>query len=88
MKVFVITNQTLTTNSSYYGVVAVVKTLDNAHAVLSTEEKDFLNDVEQDIIIDFNFSNLNIKEENLKLRIEDKVTGMFIEWNIEECEIK
>ena len=46
MKVFVVTNQTLTHDSSYYEVIAVCSTLEKAQTVLGTCESDFIKELE------------------------------------------
>ena len=42
MKIFVVTNQCVTHDSSYYEVIAACSTLDEAQAVLGTCEADFI----------------------------------------------
>lgn len=89
MKVFVITNQALYYDSSYFDVVAVTKTLESARAVVGTCKKDFLEGVDNRY---YNptfteFSNLDIEEQDLQLCITDKSTGFYEKFVIEELEL-
>ena len=82
MKVFVVTNQCITHDSSYYEVIAVCSTLEKAQAVLGTCESDFIKGLESDESLgienlDFYTNSLSIKEEEMQLTITDECTGMF-----------
>ena len=82
MKVFVVTNQCVTHDSSYYDVIAVCSTLEKAQAVLGTCESDFIKGLESDESLgienlDFYTNSLSIKEEEMQLTITDECTGMF-----------
>lgn len=89
MKVYVITNYALHHDSTYYDVIAVTKSKEDAYAVLATEKHDFLEIIENGgMQPDFNdFTNLNIIEEECVLKIEDNITNMFEEWTITECNL-
>lgn len=92
MKVFVVTNQCLMHDSSYYEVIAVCDTLEKARAVLGTCERDFIlaleNSEAQGIEnIDFDTQSLDIIEDSLELTITDKITGMFDKYTITEVDL-
>ena len=82
MKIFVVTNQCVTHDSSYYEVIAACSTLDEAQAVLGTCEADFIKGLELNESLgienlDFHCANINIEEESMQLTITDECTGMF-----------
>lgn len=92
MKVYVVTNQCLTHNSSYYEVVAVYDSLIKAQAFIGTNEIDFLKNLESDEASgidnpDFNTRNLSINETSMELSIMDNATGMFSVFTITAMEI-
>ena len=92
MKVYVVTNQCLMHDSSYYDVIAVCDSLSKAQSVLGTSELDFIKNLEseesRDIKnIDFNVRNLSIEETPMKLSIKDTATGMFSIFTITDIEI-
>ena len=92
MKVYVVTNQYLTHDSSYYDVIAVCDSLSKAQTVLGTSEVDFIKNLESDELrgienIDFNVRSLSIEETPMKLSIIDNVTSMFSIFTITEIEI-
>ena len=93
MKVFVVTNQTLTHDSSYYEVIAVCSTLEKAQTVLGTCESDFIKELEINESLgienpDFHTDNLDIKEDDMQLAIIDENTGMFDIYIIHEVELR
>lgn len=93
MKVFVVTNQTLIHDSSYYDVITVCSTLEKAQAVLGTCESDFIKGLELDESLgienlDFCTKSLSIKEEEMQLTITDECTGMFDIYTIHEVELR
>lgn len=93
MKVFVVTNQCITHNSSYYEVIAVCSTLKQAQAVLGTCEADFVKGLELDESVgienpDFHLANINIDEEERQLTITDEKTGMFDKYVINEMKLE
>ena len=92
MKVYVVTNQCLTHNSSYYEVIAVCDSLSKAQAILGTNELDFIKNLESNEAngmddIDFNTRSLSIDESPMELSIMDNVTGMFSIFTITAMEI-
>lgn len=93
MKVFVVTNQALTHDSSYYEVIAVCSTLEKAQTVLGTCESDFIKELEANESLgiensDFHCANINIEEESMQLTITDEKTGMFDIYTIHEVELR
>lgn len=92
MKVYVVTNQCLMHDSSYYEVIAVCDSLSKAQAVLGTNEMDFLKNLESDEASsiknpDFDTRSLSIDESPMELSIMDNVTGMFSVFTITAMEI-
>lgn len=92
MKVFVVTNQSLVHNYSFYEVIAVCSTLEKAQAVLGTCESDFIKELEltESLRIenpDFHSANINIEEESMQLTITDEKTGMFDKYTIHEVDL-
>lgn len=93
MNVFVVTNQCVTHNSSYYEVIAVRSTLEKAQTVLGTCEADFIKGLELDESLgienpDFHLVDINIEEDSMQLIITDEKTGMFDKYIINEMELK
>ena len=93
MNVFVVTNQELTHDSSYYEVIAVCSTLEKAQAVLGTCESDFINWLELNEKLgiedpDFHLADMNIEAGVFELTITDQKTGMFGKYSIDEMELK
>ena len=92
MKVFVVTNQSLVHNYSFYEVVAVCSTLEKAQTVLGTCESDFIKELELNESLrienpDFHSANINIEEESMQLTITDEKTGMFDKYTIHEVDL-
>ena len=92
MKVYVVTNQGLMHDSSYYDVIAVCNSLSKAQAVLGTSEFDFIKNLESEESrgiknVDFHTRNLSINENPMELSIKDTVTGMFSIFTITDMEI-
>lgn len=92
MKVFVVTNQCVTHDSSYYEVIAACSTLDEAQTVLGTCEADFIKGLELNEGLgiensDFHCANINIEEESMQLTITDEKTGMFDKYTIHEVDL-
>ena len=92
MNVFVVTNQCVTHNSSYYEVIAVRSTLEKAQTVLGTCEADFIKGLELNESLgiensDFHCANINIEEESMQLTITDEKTGMFDKYTIHEVDL-
>ena len=93
MEVYVVTNQCLMHDSSYYDVIAVCDSLSKAQAVLGTSELDFIKNLESEESrgiknIDFHTRNLSINENPMELSIKDTVTGMFSIFTITDIEVK
>lgn len=93
MKVYVITNQCLMHNSSYYDVIAVCDSLSKAQIVLGTSELDFIENLERDEArgiknIDFHTRSLSITENSMELSIKDTATDMFSIFTITDIEVK
>lgn len=93
MNVFVVTNQSLTHDSSYYEVIAVCSTLEKAQAVLGTCESDFIKwlELNENLGIedpDFHLADINIEEGVFELTITDQKTGMFCKYIIDEMELE
>lgn len=92
MKVYVVTNQCLMHDSSYYEVIAVCDSLSKAQAVLGTNKLDFIKNLESDETsgiknLDFDTRNLSINESPMELSIMDNDTGMFSIFTITAMEI-
>ena len=92
MKVYVVTNQCLMHDSSYYEVIAVCDSLSKAQAVLGTNKLDFIKNLESDEAsgiknLDFDTRNLSINESPMELSIMDNDTGMFSIFTITAMEI-
>ena len=92
MKVYVVTNQCLMHDSSYYEVIAVCDSLSKAQAVLGTTKLDFIKNLESDEAsgiknLDFDTRNLSINESPMELSIMDNDTGMFSIFTITAMEI-
>ena len=92
MKVYVVTNQCLMHESSYYDVIAVCDSLSKAQAVLGTSELDFIKNLESEESrgiknIDFHTRDLSINENPMELSIKDTATGMFSIFTITDIEI-
>lgn len=93
MKVFVVTNQCLMHDSSYYEVIAVCDSLIKAQVVLGTCELDFIQALENSEAngnesVDFHTRSLSVEEDEKELTITDNVTGMFDKYTITEMEVK
>ena len=93
MKVYVVTNQCLMHDSSYYDVIAVCDSLSKAQIVLGTSELDFIENLEREESrgiknVDFHTRSLSITENSMELSIKDTVTGMFSIFTITDIEIK
>ena len=92
MKVYVVTNQCLMHDSSYYEVIAVCDSLSKAQAVLGTNKLDFIKNLESDEAsgiknLDFDTRNSSINESPMELSIMDNDTGMFSIFTITAMEI-
>ena len=93
MNVFVVTNQELTHDSSYYEVITVCSTLEKAQAVLGTCKSYFIKWLELKENLgtedpDFHPADINIEEGVLELTITDQKTGMFCKYIIYEMELE
>ena len=92
MKVYVVTNQCLMHDSSYYEVIAVCASLSKAQAVLGTNKLDFIKNLESDEAsgiknLDFDTRNLSINESLMELSRMDNDTGMFSIFTIPAMDI-
>lgn len=88
MKVFVITNQSLYPDSSYYDAVGVASTYEGAKAMVDNFAKNFCDAVERHEYGEaFTFADIETFEDDNEVRIEDEGTGYFEQWNITEHEV-
>ena len=86
MKVFVITNQSLYPDSSYYDAVGVASTYEGAKAMVDNFAKNFRDAVERNEYSE-SFTDIVTFEDDNEVRIEDECTGYFEQWNITEHEV-
>lgn len=78
MDIFIVTNQALHYDSSYYEIIGAFKTLKDAQICVETSVKDFYSRLDKgDFSKSFSFSNIEETSTDLSYELEDVKTGYF-----------